>query len=262
MALRAVTCGLLLAHSLHLLFWSGWPLHLIWAPAFLSGMTGYIYASEYLVTAIINPTNLSHRSFLMDISPIVNIMSFWAVCEHFILLRFWPQFLFSPVAQTIAIYGFVQCLVADVLRKWSVIQLGDQFNVEIEGKTEHHDESAPKRLVTHGIYSAARHPSYVATFSHLSGSVLVLRAPICFLLFVPLFWLLFTRRIAKEERLLVDRFQDEYESYRARVPAVFVPRTSHKLSFLAFRLAHSLESLGLFIERDVFMNRIPADTEH
>lgn len=253
--LRAVICGLFLAHSTHLLFFTCWPLDRVWALAFLSGSFGYLYSSEYLVTAIFNRNNLSHRSFIMDISPLFTVFIFWLIIEHLLILCFWPNFLSCQSAHRVAIYGLFQWLIAEILRKSSMIQLGGNFKVEIEKNSNKGDSTS--ELVSRGIYSLARHPSYVANFLHVTGLVLVLRVPVCFVLFVPLVWLFFARRISKEEKLLVQRFKGDYEAYRARVPPVFIP-CSDKHS-IAHHVAQSLTELGEFIEQKVFMSKIRAD---
>lgn len=72
------------------------------------------------------------------------------------------------------------------------------------------------QLVTAGIYERIRHPMYAATF--LLG--------IAHLLFVPnwivgpaylvTFGILYVFRVAREERMMLDRFGLEYEAYMRR----------------------------------------------
>jgi protein-S-isoprenylcysteine O-methyltransferase Ste14 len=84
------------------------------------------------------------------------------------------------------------------------------------------DREAPGKLLTGGIYDAIRHPRYVevaigtlgyAVFSMWLGALVIA------LLTLPVLHLI----VLIEERELADRFGDEYERYRARVPR-YVPR--------------------------------------
>ena len=79
-------------------------------------------------------------------------------------------------------------------------------------------------LVTTGIYSVIRHPSYLGLFVNALGWALVFRSVVGVLLalstLVPL-----VGRIVAEERLLRSQFGSEYDAYRARtsrlVPGVW-----------------------------------------
>ena len=70
------------------------------------------------------------------------------------------------------------------------------------------------RLITHGIYKIVRHPIYFGVLIAVMGPPVY--APSLFgflvmLLLVPIFLL----RIHMEEKMLTERFPDEYETYRA-----------------------------------------------
>lgn len=82
----------------------------------------------------------------------------------------------------------------------------------------------PRKLLTEGIYARMRHPRYAGLFLEVLGFSLIANyaAPYLVLVaMVPVLWL----TIRLEERELLSRFGEEYERYRARVPAL-LPRPS------------------------------------
>jgi protein-S-isoprenylcysteine O-methyltransferase Ste14 len=66
------------------------------------------------------------------------------------------------------------------------------------------------------VYGRIRHPMYAAHFLLGIGQVLLLQnwlvGPANLLVFTPLYLI----RVAREERLLLDRFGDEYRAYMER----------------------------------------------
>ncbi len=74
--------------------------------------------------------------------------------------------------------------------------------------------AAGRRLVTHGLYSRIRHPVYVFGWFALAGLVLYLNQPV-FLLLLILIVPVQVVRARAEERVLEQRFGEEYAAYRA-----------------------------------------------
>ena len=98
-------------------------------------------------------------------------------------------------------------------------------------------------LVTSGVYSLVRHPSYFGFFWWSVGTQIFLANPLSTVVFVAVLWRFFSYRIKyspmpslqsfrvsgsvlirvrREEGLLVDFFGDEYVDYRKRV-GVWIP---------------------------------------
>ena len=104
-----------------------------------------------------------------------------------------------------------------VLRLWPVYVLGDRFSGLVAIQRGH-------KLVTGGIYSVIRHPSYLGLLLNSLGWGLAFRSGVGVLLtaltVVPLI-----ARIGAEERLLHSQFGAEYDAYRARtsrlIPGLF-----------------------------------------
>jgi len=95
-----------------------------------------------------------------------------------------------------------------VLRLWPVFVLGNRFSGLVAIQPEH-------RLVTGGIYSVIRHPSYLGLIVNVLGWGLAFRSivgiALAALVIPPLI-----ARIRAEERLLSSQFGAEYDAYRAR----------------------------------------------
>jgi len=68
--------------------------------------------------------------------------------------------------------------------------------------------------VRHGIYSRIRHPVYVFSAIAIAGLVLYMDFPKFLLLFVVLIPLQIVRA-RREERVLEDRFGEEYRRYKS-----------------------------------------------
>lgn len=113
--------------------------------------------------------------------------------------------------------GVVLFIVGGTLRLWPVFVLGRRFSGLVAIQRDH-------RLVTTGIYSIIRHPSYLGLLINSLGWVLAFRSVVGLILtalmLVPLI-----ARMRSEEALLVSQFGSNYESYRARtsrlIPGIF-----------------------------------------
>jgi protein-S-isoprenylcysteine O-methyltransferase Ste14 len=94
------------------------------------------------------------------------------------------------------------------LRIWPVFVLGDRFSGLVAIQPGH-------RLVTNGIYSVIRNPSYLGLLLSMPGWALAFRSGVGKLLVVLLLPPL-VARIHAEERLLRTQFGGEYDAYCAR----------------------------------------------
>src|SRR6516164_6954911 len=104
--------------------------------------------------------------------------------------------------------GVALFAIGGALRLWPVFVLGNRFSGLVAIQPGH-------RLVTTGIYSAMRHPSYLGLLISALGWALAFRSGvgvlIALLLIVPVIG-----RMRAEERLLRMQFGSEYDAYRAR----------------------------------------------
>ena len=118
---------------------------------------------------------------------------------------------------TVRWVGVALFAAGGILRLWPVFVLGNRFSGLVAIQPGH-------RLVTSGIYSVIRNPSYLGLLVNSLGWALVFRSGVGLVLtaltLVPL-----VARIAAEERLLRQHFGAPYEAYFSRtwrlVPGLF-----------------------------------------
>lgn len=77
-------------------------------------------------------------------------------------------------------------------------------------------------LVTNGVYSLSRHPSYFGFFIWSIGCQIMCLNPICIFGFAYVLWRFFKERIKDEEPLLISFFGEDYIRYRNRV-GILIP---------------------------------------
>lgn len=119
--------------------------------------------------------------------------------------------------ETIRWLGVALFAIGGALRLWPVFVLGHRFSGLVAIQPGH-------TLLTTGIYSVIRHPSYLGLLVNSLGWGLAFRSGVGVLLAAMMIPPLLAR-IRAEERLLSSQFGDEYEAYRARtsrlIPGVF-----------------------------------------
>jgi protein-S-isoprenylcysteine O-methyltransferase Ste14 len=104
--------------------------------------------------------------------------------------------------------GVVLFAVGGALRLWPVVVLGNRFSGLVAIQPGH-------ALVTTGIYSVIRHPSYLGLLVNSLGWALAFRSGVGLLLAALLIPPLLAR-IHSEERLLRAQFGAAYDAYRAQ----------------------------------------------
>ncbi|HEV2186708.1 MAG TPA: isoprenylcysteine carboxylmethyltransferase family protein [Stellaceae bacterium] len=109
--------------------------------------------------------------------------------------------------------GVVLFGLGGALRLWPVYVLGDRFSGLVAIQPGH-------TLVTTGIYSRIRNPSYLGLLINSLGWSLAFRSGIGVLMTAALVPPL-VARMRSEERLLAGEFGTEYEAYRARTWRLF-----------------------------------------
>jgi protein-S-isoprenylcysteine O-methyltransferase Ste14 len=104
--------------------------------------------------------------------------------------------------------GVLLFVAGGALRIWPVFLLGNRFSGLVAIQPGH-------ALLTSGIYSVIRHPSYLGLLTNSLGWGLAFRSGVGVLITVLLLPPLLAR-IRSEEALLHSQFGAEYEAYRAR----------------------------------------------
>ncbi|KAG2367281.1 Isoprenylcysteine carboxyl methyltransferase family-domain-containing protein [Suillus spraguei] len=184
---------------------------------FLAAWSGFHWG-EFAVTAGWNRDKCSVDSFLLDNGAMYHIANGSALVEYLIILYLKPSLKAYHYISTIeneantSPLGVIMVIIGQTLRASAMIQASTNFShiVALRKLPSH-------RLVTNGIYSVFRHPSYAGFFYWALGTQLVLQNPISSIGFMLVLWRFFSRRIKVEEKALVNFFGEEYENYRRRV---------------------------------------------
>ncbi|XP_059808118.1 protein-S-isoprenylcysteine O-methyltransferase isoform X2 [Hypanus sabinus] len=132
----------------------------------------------------------------------------------------WVEFtieklLFPDMKQVtwLSFLGLLMALFGESLRKAAMLTAGSNFNHIVQNeKAESH------RLVTSGVYSWSRHPSYVGWFYWSIGTQVILCNPICIVGYTLASWRFFRERIEEEEMTLIQFFGEDYELYKKQIP--------------------------------------------
>lgn len=112
------------------------------------------------------------------------------------------------------------CYAATV---WIQLRIRKQLTFKVlSGAPELEKGGAGGTLLREGLYARVRHPRYAGVILGLLAFALFTNYLTIYLL-VPLSALALALLVRLEERELADRFGEEYERYRARVP-MFIPR--------------------------------------
>jgi len=169
----------------------------------------FFHWAEFAVTAGWNSEKCSVDSYLLDNGALYHIANGTALLEYLVSLYFMPT---SKSYHFVSQIGILMVLVGQALRSAAMIHASTNFShtVAFQKRDAH-------RLVTDGVYSWFRHPSYAGFYYWALGTQLVLQNPLTFVLFTILLWRFFYYRTRAEERALVKFFGDDYINYRRRV---------------------------------------------
>lgn len=114
-----------------------------------------------------------------------------------------------------------------------------------------------QRLVTAGPFSLCRNPLYVGSFLISIGYLFMCNQPAAWIPGAIVFWVFHGGAIAYEEKLLCEKFGEEYEDYRRAVPCL-IPRlrsTAGQGEFSPAQLAFNNEirvMVGTFLTSALF----------
>ncbi|KAB0797995.1 hypothetical protein PPYR_08988 [Photinus pyralis] len=205
-AVRSVNLGFLLALGVYIRLVA--PDHIQIFGLYMCTMSIFHY-SEFLCMANIQPKLVSADSFVINHSVQYTIAALTSWVEFFVEAYFFPdlktKFWLSHI-------GLVVCIIGELLRKAAMLTASSNFNhlVQCE-KVEGHI------LVTHGVYSIFRHPSYVGWFYWSIGTQVILLNPLCIIAYTIASWTFFRERILIEEIMLLNFFGQQYCDYQEKV---------------------------------------------
>ncbi|KAL7542954.1 hypothetical protein ACHAXR_012247 [Thalassiosira sp. AJA248-18] len=166
------------------------------------------HLGEFFTTAVFNPSVTSADSFMVNHSKAYTAAALVSWTEFCIRILFFP----SQNSPRIFSIGIMFVIGGQLCRSWAMMTCGESFNHYIQ-----QDKKDNHVLITHGIYSILRHPSYVGFYYWAVGTQLVLCNPLSTILYGLAAWTFFRYRISYEEETLKQLFPDGvYESYAAR----------------------------------------------
>ncbi|CAL8363817.1 unnamed protein product [Lota lota] len=192
-------CGLLISLSR-----STWT-HFGWYMCSLS----FFHYSEYLVTAFINPRSLSLDSFLLNHSIEYTLAAVSSWVEFTIEKMVVPEL---KQLSYFSLLGLLMVLCGECLRKAAMLTAGSNFNHIVQN-----EKAQSHVLVTGGVYSLFRHPSYVGWFYWSIGTQVMLFNPVCIVGYSLASWRFFRERIEEEELSLIHFFGEDYVEYKKKV---------------------------------------------
>lgn len=172
-------------------------------------VVAFFHISEYLCTALFNPSSLRLESFLINHSFAYNLAHMLCLTEYVIWWLVYPDIKLNWAVQLV---GFCFCAFGEIFRKLAMYTAGVSFThiIQYEKRQEH-------VLVTNGIYSICRHPSYAGWFYWSIATQILTCNPICFIGYCFTSWKFFDERIYAEEQLLLNFFGEEYLKYQNKV---------------------------------------------
>ena len=104
------------------------------------------------------------------------------------------------------IIGCLLIITGLLIRWWSVLSLGNEFNVSLLIIKNH-------RLKTSGIYGLIRHPSYTGLLIYYIGLAVIMQNIFSVVILIVFPAIAVINRIGKEEMLLSDYFKESYDVY-------------------------------------------------
>jgi protein-S-isoprenylcysteine O-methyltransferase len=170
--------------------------------AFIASVSSFHFG-EYVLARRFRPESATFDSFLLNNSGQYTVCLILAILEHSLSSVDWG------IPHSLRYLG-ITCSYFGLLIRFSAIckaKRGFTHLVATKKKSTHF-------LVTSGIYSVCRHPSYSGWFIWILGTQLILGNVLCPVLFTCISWTFFRGRITYEEFHLVSFFRESYVLYK------------------------------------------------
>jgi len=179
----------------------------------------FFHFSEFIVTAINQPNDVSYDSFLINHSKAYCIA---ALCSW---VEFWVEAWLYPWMKGGRLFlalGLCMMLLGQCLRTNAMCTAGSNFThiVAFSRRPSH-------QLVERGVYAFFRHPAYLGWFFWSIGTQVALGNPICSVGYALAAWSFFADRIPAEEVALLNMFGSRYAEYASKtiigIPWIYSP---------------------------------------
>ncbi|XP_058810649.1 protein-S-isoprenylcysteine O-methyltransferase [Phymastichus coffea] len=167
------------------------------------------HVTEFLAVTMTNPMSSSSDSFVINHSIAYTVAAGISWIEYFMEGYYFPK---TKENLIFLIIGVTLCAAGELFRKIAIYTAEKNFNHMIQDK-----KIDGHVLITHGIYSICRHPSYVGWFYWSIGTQIILQNPICLMIYTFISWIFFYDRISIEETSLLNFFGYSYIQYQNQV---------------------------------------------
>ncbi len=116
---------------------------------------------------------------------------------------------FIPYVDALAWFGVVLCVAGLAFCIWARFTLGRNWSGVVTFKAGH-------QLITSGPYALVRHPIYTGLLTMVVGTVIV-QGHLAGIIAIPLIFVSFWIKLRYEEKIMLEKFPDEYAAYQRRV---------------------------------------------
>ena len=187
----------------------------IYYPLYLYFVTLSIYHySEYLSVLVYHFEKISCEYYLINHSKSWIISTVASFSEIIIETYYFNEF---KKIKILFVIGLIMTIIGQYFRIAALFTGKKNFTHRIRyNKVEEH------KLITNGIFSVSRHPSYFGFFIWSVGIEIMCCNPICTLAFTIILFKFFKKRILIEEQLLIQFFGEKYLEYKKSVP-ILIP---------------------------------------
>jgi protein-S-isoprenylcysteine O-methyltransferase len=164
----------------------------LWRPCFFIGTLSVFHFLEFWITAAYNTPIAYVSSFLLTNGDRYRQAHTMALIETIVTAYFFPEWqaLVNPPAMIAT--GVIMIAVGQTVRSVAMKQAGTNFNHQVQSKKNEGHE-----LVTTGLYSYFRHPSYFGFFWWGLGTQVVLGNSVSFVAYAAVLWYFFHTRIKR-----------------------------------------------------------------
>jgi protein-S-isoprenylcysteine O-methyltransferase len=169
------------------------------APFFLATLALFHFL-EYYVTARYNKPAADTSAFLLTTNGwTYNLAHTLALTECILSYGFLPDRILPAFSHySLLTTGFTFLIIGQATRSAAMVQAATNFNHIVQ-----HERKRGHGLVTDGIYSWLRHPSYFGFWWWALGTQLVLGNAVCFVGYAFVLWRFFRSRITSESKHLL-----------------------------------------------------------
>jgi protein-S-isoprenylcysteine O-methyltransferase len=187
----------------------------IYYPLYLYFITLCIYHyTEFFSVLLYHFKKLSCEYFLIDQSLSWMLATIASFIETILETYYFHKY---KKIKVFFIIGLIMTIIGQIFRIGGIYTGKKNFTHKIsyEKKKEH-------KLVTNGVFSLTRHPSYFGFYLWSIGIEIMCCNPICFIGFTFILFNFFKKRILLEEKLLIQFFGEEYLEYKKKV-GILIP---------------------------------------